>query len=608
MELLMKRLSIKWKLSLALIATGMVLVISYVLLAKRVFENDKISYVFDSQSSQLASQKREIQQRFSKALLTSRTIIATYDLASGVLSPTGEQIFHEEPSLVALELWNESSQQAVFQVEKQSGLLPPATQEEASVKSDELQIIPQADDHYLLLLRYTQAGEAIPLRLRAVAEFKNLLPEGETHQTFLLAQKDRLITQADEFPILQKMVQQVSTDPSERTLLWENGSSRYLVSTAPVGVGDLRLFAVTPEEVALGALGTLFRRSLIFMGFSICGLVIVSLALARGLTSNLEKLTQIAKRIGQGEFEVVSPVKSKDEMGVLSHALSTMAHEIQRLLIETKDKTRMEDELKTARLVQERLLPQEASCDFNELQINGQVLSSTECSGDWWYYFKKNDDLYIAIADATGHGTPAALITAAARSIFSRLERDDMTLPQMMRAWDQAVMSCSHGRVFMTGILMRVNSRSGEGAFISASHEAPYVLHEKEDGFDATYLDLDLNKSLGDGLAETLKEQSFKMEPNSSLVLYTDGLFSVEHADGKKLSERRFGKSLAAHAEFARTAEETTKMVLRIFEEHRRQAPLPDDVTIVCLRRKGPRKQTILTSDDGTLERNRVLS
>jgi hypothetical protein len=70
---------IKWKLSLALIATGLSLVLIYVVIANRVFESDKISYVFESQSSMLNSLRREIDGRLEQALLSSQSLLATLD-------------------------------------------------------------------------------------------------------------------------------------------------------------------------------------------------------------------------------------------------------------------------------------------------------------------------------------------------------------------------------------------------------------------------------------------------------------------------------------------------------------------------------------------------
>ena len=597
----MNKMSIKWKLSLALIASGLTLVVAYVFVAKKVFESDKISYVFDSQSSRLEAQKREIEQRFERALLTARSVIATYDPNRAALSSAGEQIFQEEKTLLALELWNEQSEKAAFHVEKTPNTLPASNLREKSIVPGHVEVSLIGKNRFLILLRYSQSGNTSPFRVRAVVQFKNLLPPGETHQSLMLLQQGRFIADSDmgdvANPAFAKLTQDIANDNTDKTMIWSNGSERFLVSTASVGIGGFRIVAMTPEGVALGALGTLFRRSLVFLAFSIFALIAVSLTLSKSLTTNLAVLTRAAFKIGQGDFEAIPIVKSQDEMGVLSGAITKMSKEIQRLLVETRDKARMESELKTASLVQESLLPSIPKFELNQLEVKGVALTSTECGGDWWYYFTKGDVLYLAIADATGHGTPAALITAAARSVFSRLQEEDLSLPQMMRSWDVAISSCSSGRVFMTGILMKINSKTGLGHYIAAGHESPLWIKQAGDTFEYDYLDLDTNKALGEGFNAKVQEQSFVLEPNCTLVLYTDGIFSVERPDGKKLSEKRFGKGLAAKAEFAHTAEDMLTSTIDLFEEHRQGLPLPDDVTIVSVRRVGPRSEVVPTAD-----------
>ncbi len=355
----MRALSIKWKLSLALIATGLGLVLSYVVIAKRVFESDKISYVFDSQNSRLSSLKKEIEQRFERTLLISRSVLATYDFSTGKLNVIGEKIFQEEKNLEGLALWNASTGQVVFRREKQSGLFQAESLQKQNLKENELQIKLLPSQKFLVNYKYTQGDT--PFLMQVVLEAFDLFPVSETQQSFLLVQNAEVVLSSDANEnfkeIFTGLAHDLASDTVDRTLMWKHSSDHYLVSAAHLGLGNFKIIAITPEDVALGALGTLFQRSLIFLAFSTFGLIVVSLTLARGLTLNLGILSQAAEEIGQGNFDKVPTVRSQDEMGLLSSAFTRMSQEIQRLLLETRDKARMEEELKTASLVQERLLP-----------------------------------------------------------------------------------------------------------------------------------------------------------------------------------------------------------------------------------------------------------
>jgi sigma-B regulation protein RsbU (phosphoserine phosphatase) len=357
------------------------------------------------------------------------------------------------------------------------------------------------------------------------------------------------------------------------------------MTSVSLETANFKLIALTPEADALGALSTLFNRSILFLFFSTFALIIISMIIARQMTAQLFLLTKAALQIGQGHFEAIPQIKSQDEMGVLSSAFNKMSGEILRLLNETRDKARMEAELKTAHLVQESLLPSQPDFKLNQIEINGLVVTSTECGGDWWHYFVKGNEIYVAIADATGHGTPAALITAAARSIFSRLENEDLSLAAMMRAWDNAISTCSKNKIFMTGILLQINTENGFCSFIGAGHESPFIITPQLDQYQFSFLDLDMHNSLGEGFDSDLMPQHYILPLNASLVLYTDGLFAVENGQGKKISEKRFGKKMAQLAPQANSATEVTKQILKEFNDHREHSALPDDVSVVVIRR-----------------------
>lgn len=587
---LLKELSIKWKLSLALLLTGLCLLSAYVFMAKRTFESDKISYVYDAQSGHLDSLRSELQSKLDHILMTARTVVGNFDFVTGKPTTLGQQFFDQEASLLAIELWNEKNSRILLHIEKKgSSLSPIDPQKFKSTPLGQVDLEPSDSGRAILTIRYSQDKQGIFI-LRALIDLKHILPKPTPSQSIALGKDKQILIVSDLRGIEEGVFKQIANQfkGQERTQMFTFGDNRYLVGQTKVGIADLRLFAVTPEADALGALKTLFDRSIVFLILSFFGLVAVSLTLARSLTLNLLVLTKSAEEIGAGNFNAAPAIQSKDEMGVLANAFAKMSREIKRLLIETEEKTRMEEELKTASLIQERLMPKESTTDIGEIEISGMVITSSECGGDWWYYFKRGDDLFVAIADATGHGTPAALITAAARSIFARLEKEDLSLIDMMRAWDFSVSSCSQKQVFMTGVLFRINSVTGQGAFVNAAHEAPFILRAQENGsFELDHQSTEPSPRIGDNIGPDVTEQPFALAPNDSVVLFTDGLFSVVR-EGKSLSERRFGKNLVNRAPKLRTAKDLLLETLSAFNEHRQGLPLPDDVSIVVIRRKGP--------------------
>ncbi len=588
---LLNRLSIKWKLSLAIIASGLLLVSAYVFLANRVFRTDKISYVFDSQASTLDSIKSVIESKFGSLLVNARVIVSTFDFKSISPSKVGQEVFTEDKSLVALELWSTSQQKVMIHLEKNSWSLPEMNNDELNSAPGTITLRFVRSGYGILNYRYAQTEQG-HFHLRAGVDLSQTLPNASIAQSFALIQNGIALYKSDYRDLDEALFDEVAriTKPTDqlRTKTWQHNKINYLVSESPVGIGDMVLVVLTPESEALGALNTLRDRSIVFILFSTFGLILISLTTARGLTSNLKILTNSALAIGAGNFDSTPSIQSGDEIGVLAKAFTKMSQEIKRLLAQMHEKFRMEEELKTAKLIQERLLPKEQDIRIGDIEINGIVLTSSECGGDWWFYFQRGDEVFVAIADATGHGTPAALITAAARSVFSQFQNEELTLNEMMCAWDLAVSSCAQGHVCMTGQLMRINVKTGKGSIVNAAHESPFLFKQTNpDVFQFELLELGVSKRIGDDYESSSVETEFELEPDDCLVLYTDGLFSVVKKDGHTLSERRLGKVISQKAATHKSAKQITDLALELFHDHREGLPLPDDVSIVSVRRVG---------------------
>ena len=151
----------------------------------------------------------------------------------------------------------------------------------------------------------------------------------------------------------------------------------------------------------------------------------------------------------------------------------------------------------------------------------------------------------------------------------------------------------------MTGLILRLNSQTGEGSLVNAAHEPPFIFRAQDDGsYQVEHLQLTVSRRVGDGIDANLSEAKFSLKPNDTLLLFTDGLFSPIN-ESKKLTERRLIKFLSARAEFTVSAKSFLRSTLEIFNQYREDLPLPDDVSVVSVRRKGPLKNMILENDSG---------
>lgn len=578
--------SIRWKLALSLIGLSLGLVGSYIYLAKRTFESDKISYVFEANQNQLFAIKKNFENEIAQAFFTAKALSGTLDPGTKNLSPAGRALFQAQQSVQALQISNLPDKQIFLKYpESYDFLTPPAT------ATSDMNIPIQLHRFPGKLFRLTsnlKADDGSATEMTTIVKSGTLFPK-TAGSFFVLQDSEGVFDQQDVQEMVQgseldETLKELYRDRTDRTFLRTLNGQEFLVSTTFSNRGDFQFISFTDKKFALGALNVLYKRSLFFIFFSIFVTLIIALSLSGGLTQSLNQITEMAIHLGKGNFSGFSVIKSRDEVGILSRTFVKMSSEIERLISETRVKARMEEELKTASLVQESLLPANASFQLNKIQIAGSLKNSTECGGDWWFYFHQGDNLYLAIADATGHGTPAALITSAARAAFSIISESQMSLEEMMKMWDNVVASCSANRVYMTALLLQIDTMTGKGSVINASHEWPFHFSADAGLSQNHTLSLHPGGSLGERSPTPRDRTHFQLNPGDRILLYTDGLFAIQNKAGQVFNERRFLRLLKESVGPEMDALEFLKTCEKIAADYNDDQALPDDITLVSIK------------------------
>lgn len=562
----------------------MLVVLLYVVLAKNTFEQDKISYVYDTQQTQADLLANSISQRIEKATLQASLLAGEYIRTGNPpsLASQGDPQFE----VLAYDL---AQARVVFHVAQGTKTMTPASVWPRLEPDAPVAIIVRDPNTWdlITLVRNSTTGASlyvmVPIRL--AGDFSALR---DTQEVILASQSDlapaRIETPAF-LDVRAELAAQVAAHEMSSTFELNAGGEQRLVSMAFLAAKPYRILILSKTQEALAALQLLFKRSAFFLLFSVSMIFGLSFLLSGQLTGALSDLTDETERVGTGDFGPGEGVNSNDEIGQLSTAFETMKSKIMELLAKTKETARMEQELKTTKLVQESLFPKQSQAQVGELSLGGYFQTSTECGGDWWYYFTKGEDLYIAIADATGHGTPAALITATARSCFSFFEKNPRPLPEMMEEWSDAVAACSNQRVFMTAMIFKFNVNTGAYEYLNASHEPPFKFRNERNLFYAEPLDVERGKTLGEEAKVTWNVKRGQLAPSEKMMIFTDGLFAVTDPQGALLSEKRVLKQLQELADASQGLEDFAAQSMGIFEAHRQGTALPDDITAIFIER-----------------------
>ncbi len=238
----------------------------------------------------------------------------------------------------------------------------------------------------------------------------------------------------------------------------------------------------------------------------------------------------------------------------------------------------LERDLAAARLTQQSLIPQKplalpgwevATCYRPVIQVGGDIYG--------WLRMSDRRTLFW-IADATGHGASAALLTTLAKLLFHHGSMERSEPEEIMKAVNKDFRSIFGARSFMTAMCVALNWKSGEAAVVGAGH--PPLLVIRSNGGTESFR----SSAPPLGLVEQSQftETAIILKPGDAFLLYTDGLYSG--GDGQK--QRRTPEHLAGMLDpLAKTAEALLNGILKRGVLDNGEESLPDDVAALVVRR-----------------------
>ena len=562
--------SLRYKLLLILTTLPLVSLLLYLFMATQLFEKDKLAYVFDSSVTVARSLSTQVRLQVDSALNKVKPIIENYNYSEKSFSQISKNIFLKQEKLEALIFFrkNGSSYQELGALKKDGdageGFVKNKKtinlyRDQLMVEDISLNLYKETEEHVIVSHRVGEAksnNHIIFVLLYRSVELVDAFRNSDLYLSFLIRKDYSLAigpgagnTVVREQELANLFTKIKSTNLPEGTGEALTEADRYvLVSYSDTGVGNMFVASIVPKDVALKAVEMLIIKSLLFFVALISSTVIISVFASVRLTATIRELYSATKKIAKGDFNIHIKSQSNDEVGGLAESFTWMAGEVSRLLSETAEKARMENELGTVKAVQETLFPPLAT-RYGPVNIVGHFEPASECGGDWFSYSQIGDYVYLWIGDATGHGAPAALITSAAKSASSIIEKiPGMTPGKALEIMNQAIHETAKGKVLMTFFLGAINIETGELVYANASHDPPYLIRPK-DGKKLSKKDLiplmDVNGTrLGDCRGATYEEATVQLQSGDSILFYTDGIVDLEDASGKAWGERKFLKTI----------------------------------------------------------------
>ncbi|MEP6808873.1 MAG: SpoIIE family protein phosphatase [Chthoniobacterales bacterium] len=241
-------------------------------------------------------------------------------------------------------------------------------------------------------------------------------------------------------------------------------------------------------------------------------------------------------------------------------------------------RTNLERDLAAARLTQQSLIPQKAPplAGWKVAAVYHPVI---QVGGDIYGWLRMNDGRTLFwIADATGHGASAALLTTLAKLLFHHGSVENERPAAIMRAVNNDFRSTFGARSFMTAMCVALDPQTGRAAVVGAGHPPLLVTRAggKTEAIPSSAPPL--------GLVERSEfvETEVELQPGDGFFLYTDGLFGAERGRAPRLTPETLAEILQPSATDPQT------LITRVIEQAttgQGEVPLPDDLAAIAVLR-----------------------
>jgi sigma-B regulation protein RsbU (phosphoserine phosphatase) len=240
-----------------------------------------------------------------------------------------------------------------------------------------------------------------------------------------------------------------------------------------------------------------------------------------------------------------------------------------RLHVEAIEAQRLEEQVRMAADVQQRMIPQQPP-EMPGIELATVYEPCFELGGDLYDFFPlPYDNLGLAIADVSGKGVPASLIMATVRAAL-RAQVDNLYfIDEVVRRINEMLCRETTTSEFVTllyGVLDAPNRRL---TYCNAGHPPIMLLR---DGVVS-----ELSKD------EPYTQSIIELEAGDTLLLYTDGLSDAMSFEQKTFGRQRVIEALAKGGETAEAVAQNMLWEMRKFVGLSKRT---DDVTMIVVRVK----------------------
>lgn len=318
--------------------------------------------------------------------------------------------------------------------------------------------------------------------------------------------------------------------------------------------------------------------------------MILAARISNRIAYAIQDLSDGTRRFGSGELAHRIPERGDGELGSLAKSVNTMASDLQRLIEEAKARERLEEEMRLAREVQEWIYPRTVP-DIPGAELAVECKPARMVTGDVYDFVEVGHEaIGILCADVSGKGVAAALLGASLHSIVRGYiamacrgggdsESGFPSPSAVVRHASEELLKRVRAGQYATAFWCDYDVGTRTLRYSNAGHLFPVLIN----GSVNSLLRLE-GGGVPIGLlpSASYEERRVRLETNSLMVAFSDGITEATNASGEDFGEERL-VALIRDKRDARPAEICRRIVTAVQEWQGDQEQL-DDMTVIALR------------------------
>jgi len=351
-----------------------------------------------------------------------------------------------------------------------------------------------------------------------------------------------------------------------------------------------KIFKKIKEGIFNSPMGS--TKNIILSLFALFGtFIVISLFIGfrmiRVITRSINQLSRGTQRIRNGDFTFRIRTRSRDQLQYLGESFNEMAAGIGRLLIDEKEKHRLEEELRIARSIQLKLLPAE-TFQTEEFDIAATNIPATEIAGDYFdYFYQPNAYLSLFVADVSGKGASAAFYMAELKGVINHLQTEVMSPAALISECHYSLDKSLDKMTFITMNMAQFYIPEKKFLLARAGHTQALFYNAAEKTCSELY-----PEGVAIGLInfsrEKIKEIELPYQSGDILFLFSDGLSEIMNEDDEVLGIEQLKRLIKENHHL--NSEELKQIVLefsiQFSEAGISRNDFRDDLTFIILKVK----------------------